>query len=85
MPVWAGPFLLVIRLFNKKKTGIFYKGKVVAEEEKTGFTNKGQLVALLIKRLPKYIPTGAIVQFVIENIDKGCKWMYEHKKGKRFH
>ena len=26
----------------------FYKGKVVAEEEKTGFTNKGQLVALLI-------------------------------------
>ncbi len=63
----------------------FYKGKVVAEEEKTGFTNKGQLVALLIKRLPKDIPTGAIVQFVIENIDKGGKWMYEHQKGKGFH
>ena len=59
----------------------FYKGKVVAEEEKTGFTNKGQLVALLIKRLPKDIPTGAIVQFVIENMDKGGKWMYEHQKG----
>ena len=63
----------------------FYKGKVVAEEEKTGFTNKGQLVALLIKRLPKDIPTGAIVQFVIENIDKGGKWMYEHQKVKGFH
>ncbi len=63
----------------------FYKGKVVAEEEKTGFTNKGQLVALLMKRLPKDIPTGAIVQFVIENLDKGGKWMYEHQKGKGFH
>lgn len=63
----------------------FYKGKVVAEEEKTGFTNKGQLVALLVKRLPKDIPTGAIVQFVIENMDKGGKWMYEHQKGKGFH
>lgn len=62
----------------------FYKGKVVAEEEKTGFTNKGQLVALLIKRLPRDIPTGAIVQFVIENMDKGGKWMYEHQKGKDF-
>ena len=30
-------------------------------------------------------PTGAIVQFVIENIDKGGKWMYEHQKGKGFH
>ena len=67
-----------------KKTGIFYKGKVVAEEEKTGFTNKGQLVALLIKRLPKDIPTGSIVQFVIDNMDKGGKWMYEHQKGKGF-
>ena len=63
----------------------FYKGKVVAEEEKTGFTNKGQLVALLMKRFPKDIPTGAIVQFVIENLDKGGKWMYEHHKGKGFH
>ena len=45
----------------------FYKGKVVAEEEKTGFTNKGQLVALLIKRLPRDIPTGAIVQFVMSS------------------
>ena len=62
----------------------FYKGKVVAEEEKTGFTNKGQLVALLVKRLPRDIPTGAIVQFVIENLDKGGKWMYEHQKGKGF-
>lgn len=62
----------------------FYKGKVVAEEEKTGFTNKGQLVALLIKRLPKDIPTGAVVQFVVENLDKGGKWMYEHQKGKGF-
>lgn len=28
---------------------------------------------------------GAIVQFVIENMDKGGKWMYEHQKGKGFH
>lgn len=63
----------------------FYKGKVVAEEEKTGFTNKCQLVALLVKRLPKDISTGAIVQFVIENIDKDAKWMYEHQKGKGFY
>ena len=38
----------------------FYKGKVVAEEEKTGFTNKGQLVALLMKRLPKDIRTRVV-------------------------
>lgn len=62
----------------------FYKSKVVVEEEKMGFTNKGQLVALLIKRLPKHIPTGAIVQFVVENLDKGEKWIYEHQKGKGF-
>ena len=30
-------------------------------------------------------PTGAIVQFVIENMDKGGKWMHEHQKGKGFH
>lgn len=53
---------------------------VVAEEEKTGFTNKGQL----IKRLPKDIPTGAVVQFVVENLDKGGRWMYELQKGKGF-
>ena len=63
----------------------FYKGKVVAEEEKTGFTNKGQLVALLIMRLPRDIPSGAIMQFVIENMDKGGNWMYEHQKWKGFH
>ena len=33
---------------NLLRETAFYKGKVVAEEEKTGFTNKGQLVALLI-------------------------------------
>ena len=62
-----------------------YKGKVVAEEEKTGFTNKGQLVAILIKRLPKDIPTGAIVQFVIENLDKEGNGCMSIKKGKGFH
>ena len=52
-----------ISKINLLRGTAFYKGKVVAEEEKTGFTNKGQLVALLIKRLPKDIPTGTIVQF----------------------
>ena len=75
----------VREFYNLLRGTAFYKGKVVAEEEKTGFTNKGQLVALLVKRLPKDIPTGAIVQFVIENMDKGGKWMYEHQKGKGFH
>lgn len=69
---------------NLMRGTAFYKGKVVAEEEKMGFTNKGQLVALLIKRLPKSIPVGAIVQFVVENLDKGGKWIYEHQKGKGF-
>ena len=62
----------------------FYKGKVIAEEEKTGFTNKGQLVALLIKRLPKDIPTGAIVQFVIEDMNKGVNGCMSIKKGRDF-
>ena len=74
-----------ISKINLLRGTAFYKGRVVAEEEKTGFTNKGQLVALLIKRLPRDIPSGAIVQFVIENIDKGGKWMYEHQKGKGFY
>lgn len=40
--------------------------------------------ARLIKRLPKDIPIGDIVQFVVENLDKGGKWIYEHQKGKGF-
>ena len=73
-----------ISKYNVLRGTAYYKGKVVAEEEKDGFTNKGQLVALLVKRLPKTIPDRAIVQFVIENKDKGGKWMYEHQKGKGF-
>lgn len=48
------------------------------------FQFKGQLVALLIKRLPKDIPIGAIIQFLVENLDKGGKWIYEHQKGNVF-
>ena len=73
-----------ISKYNVLRGTAYYKGKVVAEEEKDGFTNKGQLVALLINRLPQSIPDRAVVQFVIENLDKGGKWMYEHQKGKGF-
>ena len=59
---WEEKKLITDRIFknNLLRGTAFYKGKVVAEEEKTAFTNKGQLVALLTKRLPKDIPTGAI-------------------------
>ena len=33
------------------------------------------MIKRFFTKLPKDIPTGAIVLFVIENIDKGGKWM----------
>ena len=55
---------------------------VTNDDSQVSFSNYARN---FIGKLPKDIPTGAIVQFVIENLDKGGKWMYEHQKGKGFH
>jgi len=67
---------------NMMRGMMFYQGKMLCEVRDTGFTNKKQIVDMLASRLPDDVPDRAIVQFVVENIDKGGMWMYEHQVGK---
>jgi len=55
----------------------FYRGKVVAEEEKTGFTNIEQVIKRLLSSLSDDIPRPIKVQIKITNLDKRKVQLYQ--------
>ena len=62
----------------------YFKGKVVGELTDIGFSNVDEVIAELVKQLPKDIPTGCNVQFRLENCDNNKEVVYERSKGKGF-
>lgn len=66
------------------KGDAYFKGRVVAKLCDIGFNNKEEVIASLVKQLPEDIPVRSMVQFRIENMDKGQSAIYERMKGKGF-
>lgn len=62
----------------------YFKGKVVGELTDIGFSNVEEVIAELIKQLPKDIPVGCTVQFRLTNCDSQKEVVYERSKGKGF-
>lgn len=62
----------------------YFKGKVVGELTDIGFSNVDEVIAALVKQLPKNIPVGCIVQFRLTNCDTQREAVYERSKGKGF-
>jgi len=62
----------------------YFKGKVIGEVSDIGFSNVDQVIAELVKQLPKDIPTGCNVQFRLTNCDSQNEVVYERSKGKGF-
>lgn len=62
----------------------YFKGKVVGELTDIGFSNVDEVIAELVKQLPKDIPTGCNVQFRLLNCDSQKEVVYERSKGKGF-
>ena len=62
----------------------YFKGKVVGELTDIGFNNVDEVIARLVKQLPKDIPTGCNVQFRLTNCDTQKEAVYERCKGKGF-
>ena len=61
-----------------------FKGKVVAELTDIGFSTVDEVIAALVKQLPKEIPVGCNVQFRLVNCDSNQEVVYERSKGKGF-
>lgn len=62
----------------------YFKGDVVSELTDIGFSNVDEVIAELVKQLPKDIPTGCTVQFRLLNCDSRKEVVYERSKGKGF-
>lgn len=62
----------------------YFKGKVVAELTDIGFSTVDDVIAALVKHLPKDIPVGCNVQFRLVNCDSSREVVYERSKGKGF-
>lgn len=66
------------------KGDAYFKGRVVAKLCDIGYHNKEDVIFALVKLLPSDIPVRSMVQFRIENTDKGQSAIYERMKGKGF-
>lgn len=62
----------------------YFKGNVVGEITDIGFNTVEDVIAALVKQLPKDIPTGCNVQFRLTNCDSQKEVVYERSKGKGF-
>lgn len=62
----------------------YFKGDVIAELTDIGFNTVDDVIAALVKLLPKNIPTGCNVQFRLTNCDTQQEAVYERSKGKGF-
>lgn len=62
----------------------YFRGRVLGQVQDIGFRNVKEVVSRLASMVPDDIPDRAIVQFRIDNLDKGQSVVYEHQKGKGF-
>lgn len=61
---------------------LYFRGNLLHEFEEIGFNNKEEVIAKLTEYVSEEIPNRSMLQFIIENKDKGQKAIYERMKGK---
>lgn len=60
----------------------YFRGRKLGEVEDIGFNNVDEIISKLAAFVPSDVPERSMVQFKIENIDKGQTQVYERMKGK---
>lgn len=63
---------------------VYFRGKMLGEINDIGFNNVDDVIKALIPFIPSDVPLRSMVQFKIENVDKGQTVIYERMKGKGF-
>lgn len=63
------------------KGSMYFRGELLNDLEDIGFNNKEEVIAKLAESIPDIIPIRSMIQFKIENIDKGQVAIYERMKG----
>ena len=59
---------------------LYFRGKLLHEFDEIGFNNKEEVIARLSEHIPEDIPFRSMLQFIVENKDKGQKAVYERMK-----
>lgn len=62
----------------------YFQGKLVYSFTDTGYNNIDEVISELARHLPGDIPVGCMVQFRVDNLDKGEYKTYDRQKGKGF-
>lgn len=66
------------------KAGVYFRGKLLSELQEIGFNNKEEVIDKLVAFIPEEIPSRSMLQFKVENVDKGQVAVYERQKEKDF-
>lgn len=63
------------------KAGVYFRGQLLHELQEIGFNNKEEVIDKLSEFVPEEIPNRSMLQFKVENVDKGQIAIYERMKG----
>lgn len=61
---------------------VFFRGRALGKVEDIGFNNVQEVIETLVPFIPDDVPPRSMLQFRIENIDKGETAVYERMRGK---
>lgn len=62
----------------------YFRGRKLGQVEDIGFHNVDEIITRLAMFVPDDVPERSMVQFKIENVDKGQAAVYERMKGRGF-
>lgn len=61
---------------------VFFRGRALGKVEDIGFNNVQEVIDTLVPYIPDDVPQRSMLQFRIENLDKGETAVYERMRGK---
>lgn len=61
---------------------VFFRGRALGKVEDIGFNNVQEVIETLVPFIPDDVPPRSMLQFRIENLDKGDTVVYERMRGK---
>lgn len=61
---------------------VFFRGRALGKVEDIGFNNVQEVIETLVPFIPDDVPPRSMLQFRIENLDKGDTAVYERMRGK---
>lgn len=61
---------------------VFFRGRALGKVEDIGFNNVQEVIETLVPFIPDDVPPRSMLQFRIENLDKGETAVYERMRGK---